>query len=101
MRKWRTLWADHLLSQFRNIRFLQRINIDPIKSQACPIDDDIFADSLEDLFSSDDGSILSSMDYALLSEIPEFSMDELEYSLRKLSNLKCADENGIVAEMIK
>ena len=36
LRKWRTIWADHLLHKFRNTKHLQKINIDPIKSRACP-----------------------------------------------------------------
>ena len=47
LRRWRTLWADHLLQRFRNTKYLQKVNIDPIQNKACPIDDDSFADFLE------------------------------------------------------
>ena len=30
LRAWRSLWANHLLDQYRNIKFLQRINTGPI-----------------------------------------------------------------------
>ena len=44
LRKWRTMWANYLLEKFRNTKYLQKVNIDPIHSTTCPIDDDDFAD---------------------------------------------------------
>ena len=49
-RAWRSLWANHLLDQYRNIKFLQRINTDPIQRKSCPIEDHQFANYLEELY---------------------------------------------------
>ena len=38
---------------------------------------------------------------ANFSAIPSFTMAELNTALRQLANLRCADEQGLVAEMIK
>ena len=56
-RKWRTIWAEHLLGRMRNTKHLQRINSDPVKSHGCPIEPDDFADFLGSLFSSSTPSI--------------------------------------------
>ena len=51
LRKWRTMWANHLLDKFRNTKHLQKINIDPVQSKACPIDGVEFFGILEHLLS--------------------------------------------------
>ena len=100
LRKWRTMWADRLLNKFRNTKHLQKINIDPIQSKACPIDDADFADFLENLFEPPAEEIDREWNYALVT-IPLFVMDDLKKALTQLSNLRCCDNDGITAEMIK
>ena len=100
LRTWRTMWADCLLTKFRNTKHLQKINIDPIQSQACPIDDADFAEFLEQLFEAPPEDIERAWNYPLVS-IPLFVMGDLDKALSQLSNLRCCDEDGITAEMIK
>ena len=37
----------------------------------------------------------------VLRQIPDFTIDELDVALKKMSNLKCENANGMVAEMLK
>ena len=100
LRVWRTMWADHLLHKFRNTKHLQKVNIDPIQSRACPIDDADFADFLENLFERPLGEVDRAWDYSLM-DIPLFGMDDFKKALAELSNLRCCDDDGVIAEMIK
>ena len=99
LRCWRTLWSEHLLTKFRNTKFIQKVNIDPVKQQACPIESDLFADFLGDLFKSP--NLPEVVDRSTLQNIDPFSLEELNRSLQHLSNLRAADEDGLVAEMLK
>ena len=65
LRAWRSLWANHLLKKFRNTRFLQKINEDPIQKKHCPIEDDNFAEYLEKLY-AEEHPISSMIDKSLL-----------------------------------
>ena len=58
LRSWRTLWANHLLERLKNTKFLQKINVDPVKSVACPVDSSDFAVFLNNLFTSSSGEVL-------------------------------------------
>ena len=81
LRKWRTLWADFLLEKSRNTKHLQKINIDPIKRKACPIDDDDdFADFLQTLYAAPSEETQREWNYDL-SIIPPFSIIDLEKAL--------------------
>ena len=100
LRRWRTLWADHLLSRCANLKYLQKINSSRVKKQACPIDPDDFAAFLELLFASLGREIVA-INLDILAAIPRFSLLELEEALKKLPNMRCADEQDIVGEMVK
>ena len=74
--------------------------MDPIQSQACPIHDDSFADFLETLYDARPEEVQRDWNYDLTS-IPLFTILDLEKALTQLSNLKCNDEEGIIAEILK
>lgn len=70
-----------------------------MKKKACPIEPDVFANFLEELYKSDNiGSIIH---VNILRSIPEFTVEEMTIALGQLSNLRCGDDHGIVAEMLK
>ena len=98
---WKTKWTEYLLQKFENIKYLQKIKSVPIRSSACAIDAEEFATFLGTLFSS--SSLLTTIDEdkKMIQYIPMFTLDELERALKAMSNLRSADEDGIVVEMIK
>ena len=71
-----------------------------MKSNACPIDSNDFANFLEELFHSSD-SICGDIDRQILCSIQCFTTEELDNALKSMSNLRSGDENGLVAEMLK
>ena len=75
------------MEKFRNTKFLQKINIDPVKSSACSIDPDDFADFLKDIFADSNVDNFET-NGANLSRIPSFTDAELEDALKQLSNLR-------------
>ena len=79
---------------------MQKFDIDPIKKKACPLDAEDFHIFLKELFMSEfqDGA---QPDLSILKEIPEITFKELEKALQSIANMRCADNEGIVAEMIK
>ena len=99
-RKWRTQWSDHLLDQFRNLKSIQKISLDPIKSHTSDIEPEDFAEFLEKLFQPEHPQDLK-IDYRFIGLIPKFSYSELKLALSQLSNLRSADDSGLTAEMIK
>ena len=77
------------INKFRNAKHLQKINIDPTQSKACPIDDADFADFLENLFERPAEEIDREWNYPLVT-IPLFIMDDLKkrtYSIIQSSML--------------
>lgn len=84
LRCWRSLWANHLLARFSNLKYLQKVNSSPVKKQACPIDPDNFATFLEELFACPGRENLE-MNMEILRSIPYFSMPELDTALKALS----------------
>ena len=101
LRMWKAKWAEYLLEKFENTKYLQKIKISPIKSSACPIDAEAFASFLGTLYSSSNPLTTTEEDTKAIRSIPEFSLDELEAALKGMTNLRSADEDGIVVEMIK
>ena len=101
LRMWKAKWAEYLLEKFENTKYLQKIKISPIKSSACPIDAESFASFLGTLYSSSNPLTTTEEDTKAIRSIPEFSLDELEAALKGIANLRSADEDGIVVEMIK
>ena len=100
LRSWRSLWTTHLLEKFKNTKFLQKIKTDPIKSHACPVEANDFADFLQSIFQFET-PITDDIDEELLLQIKPMTLQELEKALTSLSNLRCADNDGLVAEMLK
>ena len=100
LRTWRTLCVNHVLEKFRNTKFLQKINVDPVKFKVYQVDPEAFVSFLQDIFSSSVSSVLES-DLIMISSIRPFSADELDIGLKQLSNLRYEDENGPITEMIK
>ena len=85
---------------------------DPVRSRSQARDTDpspeSFAKFLEDIFHSNAGfgteylqSLLNSVKHKCRFDIPKFTMLELQRVMRQLKNRKCADADGLVAEMFK
>ena len=98
---WKTKWAEHLLQKFENTKYLQKIKSVPIRSSACAIDAKEVVSFLGTLFSSSGLLTTIDEDKKMIQFIPMFTLDELERALKAMSNLRSADEDGIVVEMIK
>ena len=64
------------------------------------IDHDFFANFLSNIFASSDPRA-ARFARDLIEDIPRFSIDELVDAMSKMSNLKCADEHGLIIEMMK
>ena len=102
LRAWRTLWADYLLTKFRNTKFIQKINTDPIQHKSCSIPPNLFRNFLGQLFRGNSvNDDVYDIDLDDLESIPLFSMEELENGLVHLNNLRAVDECGLCAEMLK
>ena len=101
VRLWKTKWAEYLLLKFMNTKYFQKINISQIRSAACPIDSEAFASFLEELFSNEAHLIASDDEKMKIQDIPPFQFEELERVLKGMTNLRGADEDGVVVEMIK
>ena len=101
LRMWKAKCAEYLLEKFENTKYLQKIKISPIKSSACPIDAEAFASFLGTLYSSSNPLTTTEEDTKAIRSIPEFSLGELEAALKGMTNLRSADEDDIVVEMIK
>ena len=72
----------------------------PIKSSAYSIDAGPFKEFLKNIFSSSDLLLPNDEDKTLIRSIPPFSLPELEIALKGMANLRSADEEDIVVEMI-
>jgi hypothetical protein len=91
------------LDKFRNTKFIQKIDLDPVQQKACPIDDQDFATFLQDLFKKPRISTASEDEDLPQHFFPidTFSLKELEIGLSSLSNLRACDDEGICSEMLK
>ena len=74
--------------------------IDPVHGKACPVDDSDFANFLSRIFKSEPITRYMS-DRSILERTIDFSKDEFIKALKQLSNLRRADRDGVVAEMLK
>ena len=88
------------IATFSKLAPRSRINSAPKTFLSCPIDAADFANFLRDIFSSNHPDY-DELPQHLLATIPKFSLDDLKNDLQKIANLRCADENGIVIEIIK
>ena len=77
-----------------------KVDISPTQGQACFIEAKDFRDFRQELLNSET-PLVADTDKGILHSIDAFSHDELSKPLRGLSNLRCADEVGIVVEMLK
>ena len=84
---WKAKWAEYLLEKFENTKYLQKIKISPIKSSACPIDAEAFASFLGTLYSFSIPLTTEEEDINAIRYIPQFSLDELEATLKRIANL--------------
>ena len=73
----------------------------PIQSSTCPIDKEAFGSFLGSLFSSRNPLLPNDADKMMIRSIQSFTLEELETVLKGMKNLKSADDEGIVIEMIK
>ena len=73
----------------------------PIQSSACPIDKETFGSFLGSLFSSPNPLLPNDADKMMIRFIESFTLEELETVLKGMKNLKSADDEDIVIEMIK
>ena len=101
LRQWKSKWAEYLLTKFENTKHLQKIMKAPIQSSACPIDKEAFGSFLGSLFSSPNPLLPNDADKMMIRSIQSFTLEELETVLKGMKNLKSADDEGIVIEMIK
>ena len=101
LRSWKTKWAEHLLSRFENTKYFQKIRSSQIQSSAYSIDAEEFKEFLGSLFSLSNPLPPNDEDKTLIRYIPQLSLPELEIALKGIANLRSADEEGIVVEMIK
>ena len=101
MHEWKPTWTKYLLEKFENTKYLQKIKIAPVQTEVCPIDAEAFASFLGILYSSPTPLRTSDEDRNLIQSIPSFSLVELEKASKNMSNLRSADVDGIVVEMIK
>ena len=101
LRIWKSKWAEHLLQKFENTKYLQKIRSAPIRSSACAIDAEEFASFLGTLYSSANPLAITDEDKKMIQSIPIFSLQELDSTLKTMSNLRSTDEDGMVVEMIK
>ena len=69
-------------------------------SSACPVDAETFKDFIGTIFASAT-PLVGTADLESIRSIPRFSIEELNDALAKLSNLRCEDDDGVVAEMLK
>ena len=80
----------------KNTKYLQKVNCEPYRSDACPVDADDFAEFLKGIFSAEkERSFLTNR--TLISSIPFFTKSELDDVLGFLANLRASDEEGCVA----
>ena len=101
LRQWKSKWAEYLLTKFENTKHLQKIMKTPIQSSALPIDNEVFGSFLGYLFSSPNPLLPNDADKMMIRFIQSFTLEELETVLKGMKNLKSADDEGIVIEMIK
>ena len=73
---------------------IYKINLDPVRAKACPVEKEDFESFLRNLFHSSN-PLSTDIDRSVLLGIPPFSDEELDKALRELSNLRCADEIGL------
>ena len=72
------------------------MNFDPVKSSACSIDPNEFAEFLDDIFHSPMDPP-QNLGLGISEIIPSFTLDELNKTLTTLANLRCADDDGILS----
>ena len=89
------------MTKFENTKHLQKIIKTPIQSSACPIDNEAFGSFLGCLFSSPNPLLPNDADKIMIRFIQSFTLEELETVLKGMKNLKSADDEVIVIEMIK
>ena len=112
MRQKQNKQLDVILSEFVDLDRTSSLLHDPVKSSrkvggAEPSPSE-FASFLGDIFAStstfSSQSVASLLQYARLNgfaAIPSFRLKELQKTLQRMKNRKCADKDGILAEMLK
>ena len=87
------------MPKLENTEYLQKVSCVPIRSPACVVDANEFAS----FFSISSSNLLTTTDddKNIIQSISIFSLEELERALKGMSNLRSADEDGIVVAMIK
>ena len=101
LRIWKSKWIEYLLQKLENTKYLQKIRSAPIRSSACAIDTEEFASFVGILYSSTNPLTITDEDKKMIQSIPIFSLQELDSTLKAMSNLRSTDEDGLVVEMIK
>ena len=101
LRKWHSTQAEKVLGEFKDLERLHGIHKAPIlsmKRNEQP-DPEIFASLLSQVYTSDLPNL--EMNQILIQQIDLFSFRELLDGLRRMSNGRGMDSNGIVVEMVK
>ena len=101
MRRYRTRVAKIVLQQFRGLDRIEHVHRQPVTASG-PTDSvkpECFADYFEDIYASTRAP--QQVDRSALARVPPFTADEVKRAARRMANARCADEAGVVSEMIK
>ena len=101
MRRYRTRIAEIVLQQFRGLDRIKHVHRQPVTATARtePIKPECFADYFEEVYASTHAPL--QVDRSALARVPPFTADEVKRAARRMANARCADEAGVVSEMIK
>ena len=101
MRQYQTRVTEIVLQRFRGLDRIEHVRRQPV-IRSSPMEfvkPERFADYFEDVYASSHEPLL--VDRAALAEVPPFTAEEIKRAACHMSNAKCADEAGVVAEMVK
>ena len=101
MRRYQTRIAEIVLQRFSRLDEIPHVHLQPVE-RAWPtevVPPDRFAEHFQASDSSPNEPL--QFDIAVVAEVPPITAREVEVAARRRANARCADEAGIVAEMLK
>ena len=101
MRRYRTRFAKIVLQQFRGLDRIERVHRQPVTAigPTEAVKPECFADYFEEVYASTHAPL--QVDRSALARVPPFTADEVKRAACRMANARCADEAGVVSEMIK
>ena len=100
MRAWATVETQRVLTEFQGLDRLRKLSEIPRRSVASnECEAEAFADLLESIYESTQR--IEDPCREQLRRVRPFEIEELLLALMSMSNNRCADEAGIVLEMLK